>query len=83
MNYSRFADPAYDKLMNQANAETDLAARAKLLEAAELILLKGCVVMPENFGHYHRLVKPYVTGFEDNFNNIHPLRFMNVDRPKS
>ena len=81
MNYGRYKNPEFDKLMDEANAEPNVAARAQLLKSAESILLKNCVVMPENFGHYHHLVKSYVGGFEDNFLAIHPLRFMTVDRP--
>lgn len=83
MNYGRHEDPAFDDLMDRAAGEPDLQARAKLLKAAETLLVKQCTVLPETFGHYHHLVKSTVGGYTDNFLNIHRLRFMTIEAPKN
>jgi oligopeptide transport system substrate-binding protein len=73
-NFSRFSNPDYDRLMDQASRTGDMAARAKLLEQAETILLKEVPVLPLYFYVSKNLVSPKVSGWVDNPFNVHTVR---------
>jgi ABC-type oligopeptide transport system substrate-binding subunit len=73
-NYSRFSNPDYDRLMAQASVTPDLAARAKLLEEAETILLREVPVLPLYFYVSKNLVSPKVSGWVDNPFDVHTMR---------
>jgi oligopeptide transport system substrate-binding protein len=73
-NFSRFSNPDYDRLMDQASVTSDAAARAKLLEQAEAILLREVPVLPLFFYVSKSLVSPKVTGWVDNPFNVHSAR---------
>jgi peptide/nickel transport system substrate-binding protein/oligopeptide transport system substrate-binding protein len=76
VNYSGFADPAYDRLVAQALDTPEPAARALLLQAAEDRLLRAAPILP--IYHYvsRSLVAPDVAGWQDNPMNIHPSRLL-------
>jgi oligopeptide transport system substrate-binding protein len=73
-NFSRFSNPDYDRLMDQASVTNDVAARAKLLEQAETILLKEVPVLPLYFYVSKNLVSPKVMGWMDNPFDVHSAR---------
>jgi oligopeptide transport system substrate-binding protein len=73
-NYSRFSNPDYDRLMAQASLTADLAARAKLLEQAETILLREVPVLPLYFYVSKNLVSPKISGWVDNPFDVHNMR---------
>jgi oligopeptide transport system substrate-binding protein len=77
-NYSRFSNPDYDRLMAQASLTADLAARAKLLEQAETILLREVPVLPLYFYVSKSLVSPKVSGWVDNPFDVHNMRDLKV-----
>src|SRR5271170_2612905 len=60
LNYSRWANPAYDALLAKASSERDLKARAKILAEAEAILLRDQPVMPIMFYSSKNLVSKRV-----------------------
>jgi len=71
-NYSKFSNPDYDKLMDQASVTSDEAKRARLLGQAEAILLKELPVLPIYFYVSKNLVSTKVKGWEDNsFDVVH------------
>ncbi len=71
-NYSKFSNPDYDKLMDQASVTSDEAKRARLLGQAEAILLKELPVLPIYFYVSKNLVSTKVKGWEDNsFEVVH------------
>jgi len=76
VNYSGYADPAYDQLVAQALDTAAPAQRAHLLDAAEQRLLKAAPILP--IYHYvsRSLVAPDVAGWQDNAMNIHPSRLL-------
>ncbi|MCH5585712.1 peptide ABC transporter substrate-binding protein [Shimazuella sp. AN120528] len=60
-NISRFADPHYDSLLNQASLESNPTKRTQLLQEAErYLIVDKAVVMPLIYVNDLRLQKPYV-----------------------
>ena len=72
VNYSGFADPSYDALLDRAMAEPDPARRMTAMRAAEARLLDAMPVIPLWFYRSGALVAPRVRGWIDNPGNIHP-----------
>ncbi|HXP73568.1 MAG TPA: peptide ABC transporter substrate-binding protein [Stellaceae bacterium] len=71
-NYSKFSNPEYDKLMNQASVTGDTQKRAALMQQTETILLKELPVLPIYFYVHKDLVSTKVKGWEDNtFNRVY------------
>jgi oligopeptide transport system substrate-binding protein len=75
-NYSRFSDPEFDRLMNEAAAEGDLLKRAQLLNQAEKIAMDGIAVIPLVYYLASNVVKPNIQGFVDNPKDIHRTRWL-------
>ncbi|MEO9130034.1 MAG: ABC transporter substrate-binding protein, partial [Sphingomonas sp.] len=76
VNYSGFADPAYDRLVAQALDAAAPTERRRLLQAAEERLLTAAPILP--IYHYvsRSLVAPDIAGWQDNAMNIHPSRLL-------
>jgi oligopeptide transport system substrate-binding protein len=72
VNYSGFADPAYDGLLDRAQALADPRARAAAMRAAEARLIAESPILP--IYHYvsKSLVGVRVEGWVDNAANAHP-----------
>jgi ABC-type oligopeptide transport system substrate-binding subunit len=79
-NDTGFADPRYDRLLDQAAAEADPGRRLALLREAEAILLEEAVVIP--LFHYasRRLIRPWVQGWQPNPLDRHPSRWLWIAR---
>ena len=65
-NYSKFSNPEYDKLMDQASVTSDVPKRAQLMQQAETILLKELPVIPLYFYVSKDLVSLKVKGWQNN-----------------
>ncbi|MNO91495.1 Periplasmic murein peptide-binding protein precursor [compost metagenome] len=65
-NISRFNDPAYDKIINQASLETTAKARNADYNAAEKILAEKAPIAPIYQYTNGRLIKPWVKGYPIN-----------------
>jgi oligopeptide transport system substrate-binding protein len=70
INLPRYANPAYDQLLNEASQQVDPAARRQRLEAAERLALADHPLMPLYFYVNKHLVKPEVRGWYDNVMNV-------------
>ena len=81
VNGTGWADSEYDRLLREAAGTTDPAARARLLAAAEARALEAAPLLPLYFYVSKKLVKPYVDGIVDNPLNVHPSRFVTLQRP--
>jgi len=65
-NDSGWVNQDYDQLLEQAALEIDLEKRARLLEAAERVLLNDTPIIPIYFYISKHLIKPWVGGFVPN-----------------
>ena len=78
MNPAGYGNSEYDALMQKAERETDLAARAKLMQKAEGILLQDLPIIPIYHYTTQHLVSPRVKGWKDNVMDVHPTRFLSL-----
>jgi ABC-type oligopeptide transport system substrate-binding subunit len=79
-NYSKYANAAYDKLMDQAAVEKDTKKRAEEMQQAEAAMLKDQPVMPIYFYVGKNLVSTKVHGWSDeNSFNYQYVRNMSLD----
>lgn len=76
MNYGQWTNAAFDKLLTDANADTDMAARAKLLKQAEKVAMDDTAAIPIYFYASRSVVSPKITGYEDNAFDIHRTRWL-------
>src|SRR5215470_7520089 len=77
-NYSKFSNPEYDKLMDQASVTSDVPKRTQLMQQAETILLKELPVLPIYFYVSKNLVSTKVKGWEDNPFNVVYVRNLSL-----
>ena len=78
MNYASYHSKAFDSLLDKADAEPDVAARAKLLGQASATLLSDMPVAPSFFPYQRQLVKPYVLGWVTNPRRINRTRWLDI-----
>ena len=79
INLPRYSNPAYDELLDQANARTDAAGRRAGLEQAERLMLADQPLIPLYFYVNKHLVKPRVRGWRDNVMNIVYSKDLSLD----
>jgi oligopeptide transport system substrate-binding protein len=72
VNYSGFADPTYDGLLDRAQALAEPRARAAAMRAAEARLIAESPILPIYYYVSKSLVAPRVEGWFDNAANAHP-----------
>lgn len=77
-NYANYTNEAYDKLMDDAAAETDLEARAAILAEAEKMFLADLPFIPLLYYSSRSLVSDKLQGWEDNIPNAHATRWMSI-----
>ena len=70
INLPHYDSPAYDQLVDRAEATLDPARRAALLERAERLMLRDQPIIPLYFYVSKHLVKPRVTGWYDNVMDV-------------
>ena len=70
INLPHYDDPAYDRLVDRAEATLDPARRAALLERAERLMLHDQPIIPLYFYVSKHLVQPRVTGWYDNVMDV-------------
>ncbi|MCS6818080.1 MAG: peptide ABC transporter substrate-binding protein [Blastocatellia bacterium] len=79
-NPTGWANPEYDRLVQQANAEPDVRQRMALLARAEEVLLDDLPIIPIYSSVTSFLLKPYVRGWYANVLDRHPLKFVAIER---
>ncbi|WP_172124184.1 MULTISPECIES: peptide ABC transporter substrate-binding protein [unclassified Devosia] len=75
-NYGRYSNPEFDALVKSAAAESDLAARAKMLGDAEKIAMDETGAIPIYWYIAQNVVTPSITGFVNNAKDIHRTRWL-------
>jgi oligopeptide transport system substrate-binding protein len=75
MNYG-YKNPEYDKLIDTSNVELDPTKRAALLHQAEQMMLDETGILPLLIRVTQDIVSPDITGYEDNPEDIHRVRYM-------
>ncbi|QDS97883.1 peptide ABC transporter substrate-binding protein [Adhaeretor mobilis] len=79
-NNTGWGNPDYDRLIREAALETDPQKRMRLFEEAERLLMEELPIVPIYFYVSKNMVKPYVRGFYNNLQDVHPLSNIWIDR---
>jgi oligopeptide transport system substrate-binding protein len=78
-NNTKYKNPQFDALVEQARTELDSTKRIQLYQQAEAILLKDLPWIPLYFGRDHFVVKPKVKGFEPLPLVVPMLRYLTIE----
>ncbi|MEP6596768.1 MAG: ABC transporter substrate-binding protein, partial [Ginsengibacter sp.] len=73
-NYTRYKNPAFDKLYEDALSEKNDSVRFKIYQHADQIMMNDAPVVPLWYDMVIRLVQPYVKNFTPNSLNLLELR---------
>lgn len=79
-NYSGYDNPAYDRILATAIAESNPQRRQQLMREAEAILIADMPILP--LYHYvtRNLVAPRISGWQDNISNVHPSNSLRIEQ---
>ena len=78
-NYTRYKNPEFDALFENALAETDDTLRYKLYQEADQVMINDAPVVPLWYDKVIHLVQPNVKGFEANSLNLLELRRTKIE----
>lgn len=78
-NWAGWRSPAYDQLLEQANAAVDAAERTRLLLEAEAMIADEVPLIPIYYYQGKVLVAPRVKGWWDGAIGTPPSRFLSVE----
>jgi oligopeptide transport system substrate-binding protein len=78
-NRGRYCSPAFERLMNQARAVSDRAARNAVLREAEAVMIEDAPVVPIYVYTQKHLIKPYVRDYAINLIDQPPLWQIRID----
>src|ERR1044071_5231240 len=76
-------DPKYDKLLDEANKETDEMKRYEILARAEFYVMQQQIVIPLGTAGTSFVKKPYIKGLYPNPGTLHPWKFVYIERDAS
>lgn len=79
-NNTGFSNTEYDRLIREAATETDPKKRMEMFQRAERILMDELPILPIYFYVSKNMVQPYVRGFYNNIQDVHPVSAMWIDR---
>jgi len=79
-NNTKYKNPQFDELVNQAKTETDTTKRLQLYQQAEQMLIQDSPWIPLWFGQAHFVVKPKVKGFDPLPIVIPMLRYLTINQ---
>lgn len=78
LNISGYANAEYQRLLDAADATSDLVARAGFLQRAEALAMREQPVAPVHVYVSRRLVSPRVQGWMDNPRGLHLNRYLSI-----
>ncbi len=73
-------DPKFDKMMDEANKETDEMKRFEKLAEAEFYMMQQQPVAPLQTQATNWIKKPFVKGLYPNPGTLHPWKFVYIER---
>jgi oligopeptide transport system substrate-binding protein len=76
-------DPKYDKMLDDANNETDEMKRFELLARAEFYVMQQQIVVPLTTQGTSWMKKPYVKGLYPNPGTLHPWKFVYIEQDQN
>lgn len=79
MNTSGYANPEYDRLLQEAENQTDPQQRRAAMEQAERVLLADMPLIPVYFNTSQHLVSSKVRGWEDNIMDVHHSQYLRLE----
>jgi oligopeptide transport system substrate-binding protein len=80
LNYGRYSNAEFDRLMDEAAKTNDLKARADLMRQAEARALGDSATIPIYYYVSKNLVQQYVKGWEPNTKDIHRTRYISIEK---
>jgi len=80
-NPAWYANPEFDRLLENASEEVDMGRRARLLRDAEQLLINDYPVIFAYFYVARHLVKPWVSGYRANIMDHNYSRHYRIERP--
>ena len=78
-NNTGWSNAQYDSLIEQATREVDPEKRMQIFRQTERILMDELPILPIYFYVSKNMVKPYVRGFYNNIQDVHPVWAMWID----
>jgi peptide/nickel transport system substrate-binding protein len=75
-NYTRYSNPAFDRLFERAITETNDSLRYILYRQADQLVINDAPVVPLWYDKVVRLVQPEIKGFRPNAVNLLELRYV-------
>jgi len=78
-NNTGFSNDEYDSLIREAARESDPEKRMQIFRRAERILMDELPILPIYFYVSKNMVQPYVRGFYNNIQDVHPVWAMWID----
>lgn len=79
-NMTGWGNKEYDAMIDAAKAEPDPVKRMDIFQEAEALFLDETPIIPMYFYVSKNLVKPYVKGFCNDVQDLHPLTLLEVDQ---
>lgn len=76
-------DPEFDRLLDEANRESDPQRRYEVLAKAELLMLLAQPVIPLQTASTNWIKKPFVKGLYPNPGTLHAWKFVYIERDQS
>lgn len=79
-NYTRYNNPVYDQLYEQALSEKNDSIRYIIYRKADQLMIRDAPVVPLWYDMVVRLVQPYVANFKPNSLNLLELRRVKIEK---
>ena len=79
-NYGNYSNTEYDRIAFEAETIMDKPTRYARYAEAEAIALADAPIIPILFNVSRNLVQPYLKGYEDNPQDVHPSRWMRLEQ---
>lgn len=78
-----WSKPEFDKLLNEANSETNPTKRLEKLAEAEYMMIRELPIIPLSTNGTNWLKKPYIKGLYPNPGTLHPWKFVYIEKDRA